>query len=168
MKSLTFLPINLDLHSNLCIKFRSDSFVASFGTDKPFFEEDGLGDTRYLDWLKSRNPNRYGKFHIWQNENIIGQLELGESKSNEDAGYVHLYYLVPEWRGKGLSEALDKFAMDFLRSLGFKKARLSVSPTNLRAVQFYKKNGWVDLGLRDEPELRKTLKFPLHFMEKYL
>jgi ribosomal protein S18 acetylase RimI-like enzyme len=85
-------------------------------------------------------------------EKIIGQLELGESKSSGHAGYVHLYYLVPEWRSKGLSEALDKFAMNFLISLGFKKVRLSVSPTNLRAVQFYKKNGWIDLGERDEPE----------------
>jgi RimJ/RimL family protein N-acetyltransferase len=58
--------------------------------------------------------------------------------------------------------------MNFLRSLGFKKVRLSVSPTNLRAVQFYKKNGWIDLGERDEPELKKTLKFRLHYMEKYL
>jgi RimJ/RimL family protein N-acetyltransferase len=168
METLSFQPINLDLHSNLCIQFLADSFVASFGTDKPFFEEDYLGDGRYIEWLKTRNPNRYGCFHIWHNKKIIGQLELGESKSSGDAGYVHLYYLVPEWRGKGLSETLDKFAMDYLRSLGFKKVRLSVSPTNLRAVQFYKKNGWVDLGLRNEPELRSRLKYPLHYMEKNL
>lgn len=168
MQTLTFLPINLDLHSDLCIKFRADSFVASFGTDHPFFEEDGLGDTRYLDWLRSRNPNRYGIFHIWLNEKIIGQLELGESKSSGDDGYIHLYYLIPECRGKGFSVELDQFAMNFLRSLGFKKARLSVSPTNLRAVTFYKKNGWIDLGARDEPELQTIIKFPLHYMEKHI
>ena len=168
MNTLTFLPINLDFHSNLCIKFRSDAFVSSFGTDQPFFEEDGLGDARYLDWLRSRNSDRYGIFHIWQKEKIIGQLELGESKTSGDAGYIHLYYLVPEWRGKSLSEDLDKFAMGFLSSLGFKKVRLSVFPTNLRAVHFYIKNGWTDLGERSEPELRETLRFPLNYMEKHL
>jgi ribosomal protein S18 acetylase RimI-like enzyme len=81
------------------------------------------------------------KLDIWRDDKIIGQLELGESKSSGDAGYIHLYYLVPECRGKGFSEALDIFAMNYLRSLGFKKARLSVSPTNFRAFQFYKKNG---------------------------
>jgi GNAT superfamily N-acetyltransferase len=168
MKALTFLPINLDLHSDLCIRFRSDSFVESFGSDKPFFEEDGLGDARYLDWLKSRISTRYGGFHIWLNGEIVGQMELGERKNEDDFGYINLYYLVPQWRGKGLSEALDKFAMDFLRSLGFKKARLSVSPTNLRAVQFYKKNGWADIGERTGPEASEVLRFPIHYMEKYL
>lgn len=168
MKTITFLPINLDLHSNLCIKFRADAFVSSFGTDQLFFEEDGLGDARYLDWLRSRNPDRYGIFHIWQKEKIIGQLELGESKTSGDAGYVHLFYLIPESRGKGYSEYLHKFAMNFLKSLGFNKALLRVSPTNLRAVHFYLKNGWTNLGERDEPELKKTLKFPLLEMEKRL
>lgn len=168
MEQLKFLPINFALHSDLCIKFRSDAFVASFGTDKPFWEDDGLGDVRYLDWLKSRDSDRYGAFHIWEYEKIIGQLELGEKKAGDDAGYVHLYYLIPEWRGKGISEALDKFAMNFLKSLGFKKVRLSVSPTNLRAFGFYKKNGWKDLGEQNGEELRKTLRFSLHYMEKHI
>lgn len=165
---LTFQPINLDLHSSLCIEFRADSFFESFGTDNPFSDEDNLGAVRYIDWLKSRDPNRHGSFHIWQNGKIIGQLEVGENKGGGETGYVFLYYLVPEWRGKGLSQALDKYAMDFLKTLGFNKVRLSVAPTNLRAVNFYKKNGWIDLGIRDEPELRKTLKFPLHYMEKHI
>ncbi len=56
MENPEFSPINLDLHSDLCIKFRADySFICSFGTDKPFWEDDGHGDTRYLDWLKSRS-----------------------------------------------------------------------------------------------------------------
>lgn len=45
--------------------------------------------------------------------------------------------------------------------MGLKKARLSVSPTNERAIKFYEKMKWVDLGPReDHPEV--------HFMEKVI
>ncbi len=44
--------------------------------------------------------------------------------------------------------------------------KLSVCPTDARAVNFYKENGWIDLGLWDEASLKEVLKFPLHFMEK--
>jgi hypothetical protein len=39
---------------------------------------------------------------------------LGESKSRGDVGYVHLYYLIPELRGKGPSEYLEKFALHYM------------------------------------------------------
>lgn len=96
----------------------------------------------------------------------MGQLELGERNPLDEFGYVNLYYLTPAWRGKGLSQEIDSFAMSFLRKLGYKTARLSVSPTNQRAVQFYLKNGWMDLGERTGPELKKVLRYPIHYMEK--
>ncbi len=168
MAQLAFLPINLDLHSELCIKFRADSYFESFGTDKPFWGDDGEGDKHYLNWLRTRSEKRYGIFHVWLNQEIVGQLELGERKSDDDFGYVNLYYLVPEWRGQGLSSQLDRFAMNFLKSLGFSKVKLAVSPTNPRAIQFYKKNGWQDLGERVEPGPGRPLKFSLMILEKTL
>jgi len=71
-------------------------------------------------------------------------MELGRRKIEDEFGYVNLYYLIPEVRGKGFSLELDNFATSYLKELGFKKARLSVSPTNLRAINFYTKNGWQD------------------------
>lgn len=164
MENLSFLPINFELHSELCIKFRSDSFICSFGTADPFLEDDGLGSQKYLEWLKSKNCENYGTFHIWRGQQIIGQLELGERKTIDDFGYVNLYYLVPNWRGRGVSYHIDEFAMTFLKRLGYQRARLSVSPSNSRAIKFYIRNGWVDLGTRTDVD--KNLKFPLHFMEK--
>jgi ribosomal protein S18 acetylase RimI-like enzyme len=64
---------------------------------------------------------------------------------------------------------LDIFAISYLKELGFKKAKLSVSPKNLRAINFYTKNGWRDIGLRSEVDRTgKGLKFPLNYMEKEL
>ncbi len=146
MQSLEFHPINFELHCDLCIKFRADSFLCSFNTEKPFWEKDGLGGERYISWLKNKISVRFSAFHVWKDKKIIGQLELGERRPNDDFGYINLYYLIPQERGLGHSQALDEFSMEYLRTLGYKKAKLTVSPTNLRAKKFYEKNGWIDLG----------------------
>jgi ribosomal protein S18 acetylase RimI-like enzyme len=41
---------------------------------------------------------------------------------------------------------MDKYARENLKSRGVTQARLSVSPSNLRAIAFYKKTGWRDIG----------------------
>ncbi len=168
MEPLRFIPIDVDAHADLCVKFRCDAFVSSFGTDQPFIDDDGKGPERYIEWLRTRTPARYGAFHVWLGDKIIGQLELGERSPEEEFGYVHLYYLIPEYRGEGYSDAIEVFAVTFLRNLGYAKAKLSVSPTNTRAVEFYKKNGWRDAGPRIDPQVKDHLKHPLHFMEKDL
>jgi hypothetical protein len=39
-KRLVFKPIDLDSHASVCVEFRRDSFVCSFGVDS-FFNEAG-------------------------------------------------------------------------------------------------------------------------------
>ena len=51
-------------------------------------------------------------------------------------------------RGAGVSGQLQEYAMAFMRRHGVDRAQLSVSPTNARALGFYRKHGWRDLGLR--------------------
>ena len=137
-----FLPINLEQDWEICLKFRIDSYVVSFGSALNF-EKDG-GASHYKEWLSKK---------------IIGQIELGQMKSDLETGMVNLYYLAPEYRGQNLSYYLDQYAVNFLKSLGCKKARLNVSPTNSRAIAFYQKNDWKDLGPNpNHPEV--------HMMEK--
>ena len=51
-------------------------------------------------------------------------------------------------RGTGVSDELKDYAMDFMRRHEVQFAHLSVSLTNARALAFYHKHGWKDLGLR--------------------
>ena len=82
-------------------------------------------------------------------------------KNEPETGLANLYYLAPEYRGQNLSQYLDQYAIRFLTALGCKKARLNVSPTNSRALAFYLKNGWKNLGPNPKhPEV--------HIMEKVL
>jgi ribosomal protein S18 acetylase RimI-like enzyme len=113
-----------------------------------------------LDWLKDKIENDPRSVaHAVVGDQTVGQLELGLLRGDATYGYVNLYYLAPEFRGKGFGKQLDEYAMSYFKSLGLSRARLSVSPTNRHAFEFYKKIGWKDLGPREgHPEV--------HFMEK--
>lgn len=157
-----FKPINLDFHVDYCIRFREDSFVVSFGDTKKFYEEDGRGAERYIEWLKAKIAKDPGlAVHFFLDDQIVGQIELGYLKDDPTCGYVNLYYLTPEVRGKGLGKSLDEYVVNYFKSRKIERLRLSVSPTNLPAITFYKKMGWRDLGPRqDHPEV--------HYMEKLI
>ena len=152
---LEFKPINLTKHRDQCVEFRADSFVCSFGSADLFYEMDGDGVATYLHWLEQKMKTLpHSCVHVWHENQIIGQIEMGRWKQDFRVGHVNLFYLTPEFRGQGLGQQLEQHAATFLQELGCRSARLSVSPTNLLAVRFYLKHGWVDLGQRqDAPEV---------------
>lgn len=168
--NLRFRPIDLDSHSEIAIRFRADSFFASFGHDRDFWGEDRLGGKRYIDWLRMKlNLDFPMAFHAWNNDEIIGQLEFDFYNGDKSIGYVNLYYLAPKFRGTGISKALDEFTLKCFESLSVKRILLSVSPTNERALSYYKKNSWIDLGPRFREAELKGKKIPqVHLMERRL
>lgn len=152
---LEFKPINLAQHQKLCIEFSADAYVCSFGSADRFYQAHRNGTDGYIRWVRQRAieiPNSC--IHVWQGEKIIGQILMGRWKHDSNVGYVNLFYLVPEFRGQGFGQQLDGHAAHFFKHLGCQSARLCVSPTNLGAVKFYLKHGWVDVGQReDAPEV---------------
>ena len=152
---LEFRPINLSKHRDRCVEFRADSFVCSFGAADLFYEMDGDGVATYLHRLEQKMKTLpHSCVHAWHENQIIGQIEMGRWKHDFRVGYVHLFYLIPEFRGQGLGQQLEQHAATFLRELGCRSARLSVSPTNRMALRFYRSNAWVDLGPQeDAPEV---------------
>jgi len=145
-ESLSFAPIDLDDHAELCIEFRLDSYACSFGTTDKFYV-DNTSEQGYLDWLRAKIQELPGScVHLWQGTEIIGQLELERSRTGPEIGYVSLYYLVREARGSGLSERLDEYVCRFYTKLGLAQARLNVSPSNDRAMRHYEKHRWRNRG----------------------
>jgi len=121
--------------------------MCSFGEDG-FFKESGPNGVHYIELLRLRTtkfPDGY--VHLWHGDNIVGQMEM-QILEEPRRGYVNLFYLVKEMRGAGVSGQLQDYAMAFMRQHGVQIAQLSVSPTNARALGFYRKHGWRDLGLR--------------------
>jgi ribosomal protein S18 acetylase RimI-like enzyme len=146
--NLDFRVIDLSRDAGTAVAFRRDSYVCSFGSDEAF------GDVEtYLAWLRERIARQpTGHVHVWQGSAIIGQLEMLIHSTSPVSGYVNLFYLLPQARGRGLGEALHKYFLQFMQAGGARVARLSVSPGNHRARAYYLEHGWRDLGPRpDDP-----------------
>jgi ribosomal protein S18 acetylase RimI-like enzyme len=141
-----FLPIDLARHVALCVAFRRDSYVCSFGSDRLFIEENGADGQGYIEWLTARIAQfPEGHVHVWQRAEIIGQIEMTIAPSH---GYINLFYLRPDARGLGLGGALHEYAVALLQRHQVPIAGLSVSPTNQRALKYYQRHGWRDQGPR--------------------
>ena len=113
---LTFRPIDLKANAEVCIQFRRDSFICSFGKDR-FFDEAGPQGIDYLERLKNRSakfPDGY--VHVWRHNRIIGQMEM-QILEEPRVGYVNLFYLIPEMRGSGAGTFLHAYAMAFCQKL---------------------------------------------------
>lgn len=57
-------------------------------------------------------------------------------------GHVNNYYLAPEWRGRGLGERLDGYAMGFFAKHGVEWATLRTDPKVAKLIGFYERMGW--------------------------
>lgn len=138
-----FAPIDLERDFDVCVRFRRDSFVCSFGHDREF-EEDG-GAPRYLEWLRAHSTAfPAGIVHAFRGDAIIGQIEM-QIRGNE--ARVNLFYLAPEWRGTGAGDDLHAYVVEQLQQHGVDDVSLVVSPTNARALRYYAKHGWARGGI---------------------
>ena len=154
MTALTFRTIDIPTHAAECVRFRRDSYACSFedGLER-FATENGSDGAGYLTWLAERiREFPAGCVHAWLGDRIVGQIE---SRLREDgSGKVNLFYLVPDVRGLGLGQQLHDHVVDVFRGAGVGILQLSVSVANQRALNFYRKLGWKDKGLRpNHPEV---------------
>jgi ribosomal protein S18 acetylase RimI-like enzyme len=156
---LMFKPIDLDRHGHVCIAFRRQTFISGFGRDG-FFSKEGDEGASYLARLRahsSRFPD--GNVHVWEGPEIVGQLER-RVLDDTQRGHVSLFYLTEELRGSGAGDELQRYALRFMRTHGVRTAQLNVSPSNARALAYYRKHGWKDCGLppgRDDMHLMERV-----------
>jgi ribosomal protein S18 acetylase RimI-like enzyme len=152
--SIRFEPIDLARHGETCVRFRRDSYYCSFGAGEAFDAARG-GAAGYIERLRERLVRLpEGIVHVWRGDTIIGQIEA-QIAAGGIAGYVNLFYLVPEERGSGAGDALHDYVVSLFSRLDVPSIRLSVSPGNARALKYYAKHGWRDVGPRpDHPTAR--------------
>jgi RimJ/RimL family protein N-acetyltransferase len=145
-------PIDLARDSATCIAFRRDSFFESFGTHEGCDAEMGADGAIYLEKLARRMSEvPEGNSHLWHGDTIIGQTEM-RIADDPGMGYVNLFYLLPEWRKKGLARVLHDHAVAVFAARGLRGIRLSVSRTNDNALRFYRRLGWKRVGFRPNKE----------------
>ena len=146
-----FKEINLERDFELCVEARRDAYFCSFET------YDGFAEfiTGYRERIQERQAQpEWLYLHVWADDKVVGQLECRSFSDEPDTGYVQLIYLFPEYRGIGIATELQAHIRHRLLSMGCKWVMLSVSRTNLRAINHYRRFGWV--FLRPNPKHVET------------
>lgn len=85
-------------------------------------------------------------------EKPVGILILDSTDlTQDDSGHITLFSLEEPFRGKRVAVQLLGQAIAFYRALGRNSLNLRVCPDNQRAIDFYRKNGFVPLGFDAPP-----------------
>jgi ribosomal protein S18 acetylase RimI-like enzyme len=71
------------------------------------------------------------------------------SRVREDVGHVTQVCLVPEYRGQGIGESLIASTCNALRTQNFSLLSLTVTEANYRAVDLYRRLGFIELRVFD-------------------
>lgn len=95
------------------------------------------------DWIYA-----HGTFWVWEEAGAVQGFAVADVRDGTIFGlFVH-----PDFEGRGIARALLPLACEDLRQAGHVVARLTTDP-GTRAERFYRRNGWVDTGLREHGEL---------------
>ena len=155
---MIFRTMDTDKDKDIIVKFRKDSYVVSFGSEAGFGDEN-----TYLQRMEERvRKFPDGQVIIEKDQEPIGQMELQiREYEGTEIGYVNLFYLIPEYRSKGLGKELVRYAESFFRQFNVSEYHLRVSPDNQRAISLYMNSGM--MKIREENEI-----YPVWRMSKSL
>lgn len=150
------------LDEAVCVQFRRDMYATSFGTEEGLEEEMGPGNERYLEQLRAHLAEiPEGNAHLWHGDRIVGQIEMRLPGDALHVAHVSLFYIVPEYRGRGLGRMLHAHAVEVGRRRGRRLLRLSVALANQRAITVYRELGWVEVGPKPHRLPMATMEFDL-------
>ena len=68
---IQYIPVNLAEDLAICLQFRKDAWLASYGTMVGFSEEE---TTQWFHDISGSDSHYF--LHVWYQQHIIGQLEF--------------------------------------------------------------------------------------------
>jgi ribosomal protein S18 acetylase RimI-like enzyme len=137
VQGLTYRTIHLPNDAALCARNRRDACIETYGDDHRF-----EGDVRYLAWLRHKIEEFPEGFLLaYSGAQCVGHLEL-EVPYGSPSGYVNLFYVMRGFRRRGFGKLLHAQAICYFKSWEARRVELHVSPTNQRAVNFYRRLGY--------------------------
>lgn len=145
--TLTYRTIDPNADARVSVNAYLEACRASYeGDDSPF-----PGRKKHLRWLAAR-VEEFPEGHVIAEleGRYVGQMEL-QVPYGLTTGYVNLYYVVPEYRGRGYGRQMHIYAERYFRSWEANRVELHVSKTNGAALGFYRRLGYREL--REEGRL---------------
>jgi diamine N-acetyltransferase len=114
--------------------------------------EEYLKDAFNVDKLRSElNDMNTELYSLYYNEKLAGYLKLNEAPSQTDINdkaslEIERIYISSEFQGEGLGGYLMEQAINMAIERNKKYAWLGVWEKNEKAIHFYKKNGFYEIG----------------------
>lgn len=144
---MTLGPLDLQRHGATAISLGREAFVESFESPERFEQEHGPDGDGLLPFLHARAANEPRWVTAAEEDGrLVGLLVLGTLAGPPARGHLMLLVVEPAARGTGLASRLLAHAVTMLRELGWDRARLHVTQRNVRAMRFYLREGWSDVG----------------------
>jgi len=131
-----------------------ESWIATFGeassaADLALYMAEAYGPGGRL--LRDLGDPAY-RFRLARDEGrVMGYAKIGPASLPDDpapANSVQLYqlYVLPPWQGAGVAAALMQWFLDAARSAAAPAAVLTVWENNSRALAFYRRHGFREVG----------------------
>ena len=143
--SLYFQPMQLPLQSQVYLDARREGWLASHGT------MEGFDGPAFL-----AAAQRDFDFHpesvllAMAGDHPVGVLQLDfRREAEQKVGRIPFFYILPEFRCRGLGVQLLGQAVSAFRAQGRQYLRLRCAPENDRAKKFYRSHGFCKVG--EEP-----------------
>lgn len=112
------------------------------------FGANGLqSEAKYLEWVEgliSADRQYTLPLVVSEVEDLIGMgvIRRGTSPKQAHSAEINAIYLLPEWRGYGLVQALLDTMEAWARSMGVVVIKLQVTTVNFAAIRAYEKAGY--------------------------
>ena len=142
IENLRFVPIDLSAERRFYIDCYADTWIQSNGSLDGFEPE-------YCYMRAAEHCSEYPEalMRAMAGDEPAGVIELSPKRGEaEGYGWITLCYMLPEFRSRGLGVQLIGHAVSFFRKLGRSAVRLHVTETNIRAIRFYERHGFMAIG----------------------
>lgn len=156
--NLWFQPLDFDRQEELFYQARKEAWVTIHGSLDRFDGEGFVRDARVC-WEQDHRSIMVGML----GDETAGLIHMNFSLEKEKGiGTIPFYYMLPQYRHRGLGIQLLGQAVSTYRPMGRQYIRLRCAPDNRIAQHFYQKNGFHKVAEA------KGSRVPLDVMEKYI
>ena len=143
--SLYFLPLRLPEQAQVYLTARQEGWMASHGTMESY---DGAAFLAAAQRNHDFDPDSV--LMAMAGGHPVGMLQMDfQQDAEKKVGRVPFFYIMPDYRSKGLGVQLLGQAVSAFRSRGRQYLRLRCAPENARAKKFYQSHGFYKVG--EEP-----------------
>jgi len=144
--NVDYFPLDLTKDADRYLAYRREAWESVYGSLEGY-----AGDAVYLSHAKQHAAAHPGALvEAYLRDTPIGVLELDIARADFlGEGHISFYYVLPEFRNRGLGVQLLGHAISVYRALGRDTLTLHVSDQNQAAIGFYERLGFKNVGRPD-------------------